>query len=159
MLATPAGQVASTRGWASIDVTYQGTPVRVIVTHLEVSPNEGTDQANELLTGPAGTGLPVVVGADINSGPGTTTGAYDTLAAAMTDTWTATKPHDPGMTWALHGEDGLPEQTTPSQRIDVVFTRGLRPVTDIQVGTDDLTPSGLYPSDHAGIVARLAPTS
>jgi hypothetical protein len=39
----------------------------------------------------------------------------------------------------------------------VVFTRGLKPVTDTLVGLDDLPPSGFYPSDHAGVVARLAP--
>jgi hypothetical protein len=40
---------------------------------------------------------------------------------------------------------------------DIVFARGLRPVTDVPVGTDDVKPSGRYPSDHAGVVARLAP--
>jgi hypothetical protein len=47
-------------------------------------------------------------------------------------------------------------QTTPDQRIDVIFERSMRPVTDVMVGTSDLTPSGLYPSDHVGVVARLA---
>lgn len=157
-LPTPAGPTVGLRGWASVDVTRLGTTVRVIGTHLEgLSDAVATAEAAELLAGPADTTLPVVIAGDLNSGPGTVTGAYDVLAATMTDTWTATKPNDPGLTWALHGEDGLPQQTTPSIRIDVILTRGLRPVTDVLVGTDDLTPSGLYPSDHAGVLARVVP--
>jgi endonuclease/exonuclease/phosphatase family metal-dependent hydrolase len=160
MLPTPIGAVPGSRGWASVDVTRMGRTVRVIDTHLEdLSAAIGGAQAAELLAGPASTNLPVVVAADINSGPGYTTDAYDTLTAALTDTWTVTKPRDPGMTWALHGEDGLPLRTTPSRRIDVVLTRGLVPVTDVLIGADDRTLSGFYPSDHAGVVARLAPAS
>jgi hypothetical protein len=160
MLPTAVGAVESTRGWVSVDVTYQGCTVRVIGAHLEQEyTGVGAGQAQELLSGPAGTTLPVIIAADINSGPGTDTGAYDTLSAALTDTWTATKPHDSGMTWPLFPEDGLPAQAAPSERIDVVFARGLRPVTDVRIGLDDRTRSGLLPSDHAGIVARLAPAA
>jgi endonuclease/exonuclease/phosphatase family metal-dependent hydrolase len=156
-LPTPVGSVPATRTWASVDVTWLGRTIRVIGTHLEeedFAPMSAA-QAAEILSGPADTTLPVVLAADLNSGPGTFAGAYDTIAQSMTDTWAATKPHDPGMTWALFGEDGLPLQTTPSRRIDCIFARGLRPITDIRVGIDDLPPSGLFPSDHAGVVARL----
>ena len=156
-LQTPLGTVIATRGWASIDITARGSVVRVICTHLEgLSALLAAQGANELLTGPAGTNLPVVVAGDLNSGPGTTTDAYDVMAAAMTDTWSATKPNDPGLTLPLHGEDFFPYQTSPDKRVDLIFARGLRQITDILIGTDDLTPSGLYPSDHAGVIARLA---
>jgi hypothetical protein len=154
---TPVGPVTAIAGWASIDITAMGSTVRVIDTHLESrSASIAAAQANELLIGPAVTNLALVVAGDLNSGPGTTTGAYDVIAAAMTDTWSATKPNDPGLTLPLHGEDFFPYETSPDRRIDLIFTRGLRPVTDILIGTNDLTPSGLYPSDHAGVVARLA---
>ena len=154
---TPVGLVIATAGWASIDITAMGSMVRVIDTHLESrSASIAAAQANELLMSPAVTNLPLVVAGDLNSGPGTTTDAYDVIAAAMTDTWSATKPNDPGLTLPLHGEDFFPYETSPDRRIDLIFTRGLRPVTDILIGTDDLTPSGLYPSDHAGVVARVA---
>jgi endonuclease/exonuclease/phosphatase family metal-dependent hydrolase len=156
-LQTPVGTVIAIRGWASIDITAMGSFVRIIDTHLEVlSALLAAQQANELLIGPATTNPAVVVAGDLNSGPGTTTGAYDVIAAAMTDTWSATKPNDPGLTLPLHGEDFFPYETSPDRRIDLIFTRGLHPVTDILIGTDDLTPSGLYPSDHAGVVARVA---
>jgi hypothetical protein len=153
---TPVGPVTAIAGWASIDITAMGSTVRVIDTHLESrSALIAAAQANELLISPAVTNLAVVVAGDLNSGPGTTTDAYDVIAASMTDTWPATKPNDPGLTLPLHGEDFFPYETSPDRRIDLIFTRGLRPVTDILIGTNDLTPSGLYPSDHAGVVARL----
>jgi len=86
-LQTPVGNVIAVRGWASIDISAQGSIVRVICTHLEgLSPLIGSQQANELLVGPADTNLPVVVAGDLNSGPGTTTDAYNVMASAMTDT-------------------------------------------------------------------------
>jgi len=54
------------------------------------------------------------------------------------------------------GEDFNRCLSAPGRRIDVVFERGLQRLTDVLVGTTDLTPSGLYPSDHAGVVAKLA---
>ena len=156
-LPTPVGTVIAVRGWASIDVTLRGSIVRVICTHLEsLSGLLAAQQANELLIGPAATNLPVVIAGDLNSGPGTTIDAYNVMAAAMIDTWSATKPNDPGLTLPLHGEDFFPYQTSPDKRVDVIFSRGLREITDSLIGTDDLTPSGLYPSDHAGVIARLA---
>jgi endonuclease/exonuclease/phosphatase family metal-dependent hydrolase len=141
---TPVGPVIAIAGWVSIDITAMGSTVRVIDTHLESrSASIAAAQANELLIGPAVTNLAVVVAGDLNSGPGTTTGAYDLIAAAMTDTWSATKPNDPGLTLPLHGEDFFPYETSPDRRIDLIFTHGLRPVTDILIGTNDLTPSGL----------------
>jgi endonuclease/exonuclease/phosphatase family metal-dependent hydrolase len=159
-LQTPVGAIPALRGWASVDVTTSGSTVRVIATHLELSADVATAEAGELLAGPANTRLPVVLAGDLNSGPGTTTGAYDAVAAAMTDTWTATRPGDDGYTLALHGEDYFAYATTPTSRIDLIFVRGLQPVLDIRIGTNDLTPSGLYPSDHAGVVAlALSPVN
>jgi endonuclease/exonuclease/phosphatase family metal-dependent hydrolase len=157
---TPLGAIPNVNGWTSIDVSTRGSTVRVIDTHLESrSAAIAAAQATEILAGPANTTLPVVVAGDLNSGPGTTTDAYNVIAAAMTDTWSATRPHDIGFTHPLHGEDFFPYQTTPSSRIDLVFTRGLQPIIDMPIGRSDLTPSGLYPSDHAGVLARaLAPS-
>jgi endonuclease/exonuclease/phosphatase family metal-dependent hydrolase len=156
---TPVGPVIATRGWASVDLATAAGTVRVVDTHLEaLSGSYAAEQAQELVTGagPADTTLPVIVAGDLNSGPGTTVDAYNVIAGALTDAWPVAKPNDPGLTWALHGEDFNSYQTAPDRRIDVVLERGLQPLTDMLVGTSDLTPSGLYPSDHAGVVARLA---
>jgi endonuclease/exonuclease/phosphatase family metal-dependent hydrolase len=158
-LPLPGGSVTALRGWVSVDVTARGTTTRVIGTHLEaLSPVLAAAQAGEILAGPGNTTLPIVVAGDLNSGPGTDTSAYDVVTGSLTDSWAATKPHDVGLTCCLHAED-TPYAGAPSERIDLVLTRGSTPVTDVLVGLADLTPSGLYPSDHAGVVARLAPAS
>jgi endonuclease/exonuclease/phosphatase family metal-dependent hydrolase len=43
------------------------------------------------------------------------------------------------------------------KRIDYVFARGLRPqsLAVVGLGPPDKTPSGMWPSDHAGLAATL----
>src|SRR6266513_3035094 len=92
---TPVGLVIATAGWASIDITAMGSMVRVIDTHLESrSASIAAAQANELLMSPAVTNLPLVVAGDLNSGPGTTTDAYDVIAAAKTSFRMRHRPTD-----------------------------------------------------------------
>jgi endonuclease/exonuclease/phosphatase family metal-dependent hydrolase len=161
---TAVGAITIPRGWISADVTSLGRTTRVIGTHLEPLESAGPDptavadaQAEELLAGPAATDLPVVLAGDFNTGPGVSP-TYDVLiGGGLTDTWTATEPGDPGYTLPLHHEDPADASATPSVRIDLVLERGLVPKTDVIVGDTpaDLTPSGLWPSDHAGVVATL----
>jgi endonuclease/exonuclease/phosphatase family metal-dependent hydrolase len=158
-LETPVGPVKALRGWASIDVTKGGITARVIDTHLDaLSADNAAAQAAQILAGPASTALAVVLAGDLNSGPGTDPAAYNVVAGALTDTWVTVRSHTVGSTCCLHGEDYFPYATTPSQRIDLIFSRGFTAISDTLVGASDLTPSGLYPSDHLGVVARLAPT-
>jgi endonuclease/exonuclease/phosphatase family metal-dependent hydrolase len=149
--------VSVVRGWISADVTSLGRTTRVIATHLDTAVAVATAQAQELLNGPASTGLPVIVAADFNTGPGVSATYGVLLAGGLTDTWSATRAIDPGLTWALHDEDPTDASATPSIRIDLVLERGLTPKAAFQVGatTADLTPSGLWPSDHAGVLASL----
>jgi endonuclease/exonuclease/phosphatase family metal-dependent hydrolase len=156
-----AGPLTIERGWAAADVALHGRTVRFVATHLEsFSPAVQAAQAAELLAGPAATGLPVVMAADFNTGPGspapflpTYTGLLTT--GGFTDTWTVTRPADTGYTWALHAEDPFASPTTPTKRIDLVLVRGaVEAVADWRVGTH-LGRSGRWPSDHAGVVAVL----
>jgi hypothetical protein len=56
----------------------------------------------------------------------------------------------------VHGEDPYIQSTPPTERIDLVFGGGrVDAVNAHRIGTDDLTPSGLWPSDHAGVVATV----
>ena len=149
--------VSVVRGWISADITGLGRTTRVIATHLDTVTAVATAQAQELLNGPAATSLPVIVAADFNTGPGVSSTYGVLLGGGLTDTWSATNGNDPGLTWAMHDEDPTDASTTPSIRIDLVLERGLTPKADRLVGatTADLTPSGLWPSDHAGVVASL----
>lgn len=158
------GPVANPRGWIAVDARARGSTYRFLTTHLEAGSQQvQVAQANELLQGPANTNLPVVIGGDLNSaasGGPDTPAAYNTLVAGgSTDTWAVAHPGDPGYTWPLHPEDTFPASAAPTERIDLILVRnGIDVLTAQRVGNTsaDLTPSGLWPSDHAGVVAQLA---
>lgn len=162
------------RGWTSIDVTVGGKTVRYVETHLESFSNTVQKaQASELLAGPLHTKLPAILACDCNTGPGVTpahtsanqtsvsdsTYKYILSKGGFTDTWDATNPNRRGYTWPLHQEDPYAATATPYERIDLVLVRGaITPVRDRLIGNTraSLTPSGLWPSDHAGVLATLA---
>jgi endonuclease/exonuclease/phosphatase family metal-dependent hydrolase len=104
--------------------------------------------------------LPTLYAGDFNSaaaGSPDQTATYGNLVAAgLVDLWSAVNPGDPGLTWPLHGEDPYTQNTPLTERIDLVFGAGrVDAVSARRIGTDDLTPSGLWPSDHAGVVATV----
>jgi endonuclease/exonuclease/phosphatase family metal-dependent hydrolase len=160
-LPTVIGPLTVPRGWISADATTRGRTVRIIATHLEsfVEPVQFA-QGAELLAGPANTSLPVVIAGDLNTGPklggGFTTPTYqEILGGGFSDTWSVTRPGNPGMTNPLHAEDPY-GPSTPDQRIDLVLDRGhLVPLFDIRVGTTPSPATGLWPSDHTGVVSWI----
>jgi endonuclease/exonuclease/phosphatase (EEP) superfamily protein YafD len=165
------GSIEVKRGWLSVDVTRLGRTVRVVNTHLEsfnpaipaTAPVQRAQNA-ELLNAVVGTtSTPVMLTGDFNSGPSAANAAEkppvdahnDTLAAGFVDTWTASRPKaDTGYTWAINNGDSR-TTVTPSQRIDHVYVRGaVQPLLDVRTGTSKTT-SGLYASDHLGLVAYV----
>jgi endonuclease/exonuclease/phosphatase family metal-dependent hydrolase len=149
------------RGWGSIDVTLRGQTFRFINTHLEQDVAEEIQEAQgeEILSGPANTHLPVILVGDFNSRADRTgTDTYDNLIkAGFTDAWSATHPRELGNTWG-HDENLLNTTVNLTQRLDLVLFRGNLCALDADVVGEELTdrtPSGLWPSDHAGVVATL----
>jgi endonuclease/exonuclease/phosphatase family metal-dependent hydrolase len=114
-------------------------------------------QANEILAGPGSTTLPLVLLGDFNSptdGSGTT--YNNLLAAGFHDAWAIAGSGD-GFTFG-QADDLLNLNSMLDRRIDRVLFRGDFEVNEIDIwGEDpsDKTPSGLWPSDHAGVAARL----
>src|SRR5262249_11076345 len=113
----------------------------------------------EVLGGPAKTSLPVILAGDFNSrADGTGTATYSLLlGAGFGDVWSATHPNELGNTF---GHDADLRNTTVNftQRIDLVLYRGgLRAFGADVVGDElpDRTSSGLWPSDHGGVVATV----
>jgi endonuclease/exonuclease/phosphatase family metal-dependent hydrolase len=162
---TVAGPLTVFRGWASVDATVHQRTVRFVTTHLEAfSPVHRFFQALELALpgGPAFTTLPVVLVGDLNSGPHEEDplSAYGLLTSAgFSDTWTAVHPDDPGFT-CCYAENLRDPEPVLSERIDHVLARlGIEALRAKLVGVDPdaRTPSGLWPSDHAGIVTTLTP--
>jgi endonuclease/exonuclease/phosphatase family metal-dependent hydrolase len=155
------GPVTIPHGWASVDVHIPGKTFRFITTHLEGAyPPVQVAQGAELLAGPGNTTLPTIYAGDFNSaavgGPDQTPTYGNLIAAGLVDLWGAANPGDPGLTWPLHGEDPYTQSMPPTERIDLVFSAGRVDAVNAQrIGTDDLTPSGLWPSDHAGVVATV----
>ena len=158
------GLIEVPAGWISADVRIRGMQFRVVSTHLDnLSPEVRLGQAFELVQGPMNTELPVVLMGDFNSDAESSdpdqNGAYQLLLSAdLLDAWTEANPGDQGLTWPLHDEDPFTPFSTPTQRIDLVLFRGLDQVLSAEItGSElsDLTPSGLWPSDHAGVVVSL----
>ena len=155
------GPVTIPRGWASVDVHIPGKTFRFITTHLEgSSPPVQVAQGAQLLAGPGNTTLPTIYAGDFNSaatgGPDQTPTYGNLIAAGLVDLWSAANPRNLGLTWPLHGEDPYTQNAPLTERIDLVFGDGRVDVVNAQrIGAEDLTPSGLWPSDHAGVVATV----
>jgi endonuclease/exonuclease/phosphatase family metal-dependent hydrolase len=151
---TAAGPITLPRGWASVDVKVRGDQFRFLSTHLEAfSPLIRNPQAAQLVSGPLATDLPVVAVGDFNSGPGADLGAYGILTGAGLADASAGGPFT-----CCHASDLHLTGPALSKRIDLVLTRGgFSTATADVVGEEpaDRTPSGLWPSDHAGVVATL----
>ena len=149
------------RGYVAVDATVDGATYHVVNTHLEsFHPEVRLAQARELIAILSAESLPVILLGDFNSqavdGP-----AYQLLLnAGYTDVW---QLDSEGSSFTCCQDNDLRNaQSAHYERIDQIFIRGvaLRQNTPIRTATvgdmpTDLTPSGLWPSDHAGVVAHL----
>jgi hypothetical protein len=164
-LQTVAGPLTFARGYNVADFRAGDRSFRLANTHLEAFSSFFRDaQAAELLGGVLGDDAAkgVLVG-DINSDPAEGgTSAYDLFAAAgFADSWIQADPLSAGLTCCF-GELLLdPDASVFDSRIDVVQTRNASEAADSAriYGTDpdNRTASGRWPSDHAGVSARIAP--
>jgi hypothetical protein len=162
------------RGWASVDATIDGLELRFASTHLE--PADLPDgsivpaleqlqrlQAEELAA-TIGMDLPVVSVGDYNTDAyGASTATYeDLLAYGFEDAWSQSGG---GMT-CCQTEDLSNRQSIRDRRVDLIMLRGdfglLEPGIQGAVSTRvlgsriaDLTDTGLWPSDHAGVLATM----
>lgn len=140
------------RGWGSVDVERDGVRVRVLNTHTEAWDAAFRDaQRDELIAVARGTGPAVLLG-DLNASPDRVG-----VPAPWVDAWLAAGGDRAG--GLTCGQSGDLSNVEPDlrERIDYVFTRGLTVRTCRVVGGEprDRTPDGLWPSDHAAVVAEL----
>jgi endonuclease/exonuclease/phosphatase family metal-dependent hydrolase len=152
-LSLPIGGVSTpiVRGWVSADVKHRGQTFRFVNTHPEAfSPVINADQIAELVGGPLATTLPTVLVGDLNAIP-TSASMAPIFAAGFADTALTAATRDAGPTCCFN--DTVTGGTLTS-RIDYVLYRGrFDAVAQRRTG---LAPvNGLYPSDHAGVVADL----
>jgi endonuclease/exonuclease/phosphatase family metal-dependent hydrolase len=155
-----AGFVIAKRGWVFADASLAGRRFRVITTHLESFNDESQVAQGRELAGDSGllTSAPTILLGDLNSradGTGTPTHA-NLLAAGFRDAWSQARPNDVGLT-CCHGDDLRVVGGPFYSRIDYVLVRnGFRGVAAGIVGEKQRDRiAGLWPSDHAGVWARL----
>jgi endonuclease/exonuclease/phosphatase family metal-dependent hydrolase len=158
VIQTVGGPVTVLEGWASIDIKKRGRTIRFVTTHLDAFvPAIRLAQANELLAGPANTDLSVVLAGDMNTTATTTT--YTALTGAgFVDLWAQLNPGESGFTCCQVLPAIVNPQSALFERVDLVLFRGaFDPGSIFIVGANPLDrgPSGLWPSDHAGLVATL----
>ena len=172
-LPTPGGTINSERGFLIVDATVAGQAVRFVNTHLEVPELPRVIQAAQAaeligrLNAIAQPGLPIVIAGDINSAPtegdvitpgGVMPSAYrQFLIAGYADTWNLRPGNSPGLT-CCQAENLLNDESQLFKRVDVIFARQIPSEVHanlVGVNAEDKTPAGLWPSDHAGVVARL----
>jgi hypothetical protein len=132
------------RGWASIDGVVGDRAFRFVATQL----GDASELA-ELAAGPLSTTGAVIAAGDF--------GAPPTAPLALTDV--GARQNDFTCCQAV---DLLNTRSVLDRRSDLVLTAGTqrRPSPKAQVVGDrraDRTPAGLWPSDHAGVVATVYP--
>lgn len=147
------------RGFGTVEVTVDGARFVFGNSHLEVggllaSFQEG--QANEVVKLVDGIRDNLVLVGDFNSAAnGKSTRSYGWLAAKMGDAWAKVNPGQVGQTCCT--DLGAPA-FKGTERIDIVFMKnGVRAESALVVGADPdkRTVGSLFPSDHAGVVAKL----
>ena len=157
------------RGWGSADVRVGKAAFRFVNSHLEAFGIPGVDaeqvrvaQVGELLAAQAAIAaqagdLPVVYVGDYNSRAPDAPAYSRLLAGVGADAWSRNHPGDAGFTCCLGATLTDPDNPLTS-RIDLVlFGDGVKAPRASIIGDEpgDMTASGLWPSDHAGVVARL----
>jgi endonuclease/exonuclease/phosphatase family metal-dependent hydrolase len=169
------GTFSFVRGYAWADATVAGRPLRFVTTQLESqSADVALAQAKELLAGPAAPGdRPVVLGCDCNSDeadtavavgsrvPGSAASALLT-GGGLADAWLGA-PARTGSGDTCCRDEELRDEGGLDRRIDLVLGRGTAatPVAADRVQVLGVAPAdrdpatGLWPSDHAGVLAEL----
>ena len=166
---TTLGNIPVLRGYTSVDVKLKRRSqlFRFINTHLEAfNAFIRNGQATELIGngGITTVNRPVVIVGDLNSDPDDPSvdpQGVPTANAAAYNTVTGAGFIDYGILQdtCCHGADLL--DTPPasfSSRIDHVVAKGeVSPLKSWLLGddADNRTPTGLWPSDHGGVVAKL----
>ena len=150
------------RGYVAVDATVSGTSYRVVNTHLEaeaIGQESRVAQMQELVDGLSDETLPIILLGDFNTRAPDGTAYQILLSAGYLDVWQMDS-QGTGNT-CCQAPDILNEVSNLSVRIDQIFVRNLELPTQILTQTigdtpSEQLPSGLWPSDHAGVVAHLA---
>lgn len=179
----PIGEIKLERGFLAVDATAGSDSVRLVNTHLEqrefnpaqpdpmvrvIQSSQAFELISILAAFPNPLNLPVIVVGDTNSSPLDQTvvaGPYIAVPpymqfvdAGYIDAWALRPGRAPGLT-CCQDADLLNPESNLYERVDHTFLSeepiGKVKVNDVGNDETDKTPSGLWPSDHAGVVSRF----
>lgn len=163
--------IQMTRGYAAVDAIVDGIKYRFVNTHLEAfSVEKRRAQIQELVDILSTETLPIVLVGDFNLFGDTnpldtdkrditqSIGYQTLLSAGYVDTWQMDAEHN-GYT-CCQDADILNDVSNLFIRIDTIFLRNFKEETAIHTQTVGDTPadrltSGMWASDHAGVVAQI----
>lgn len=175
---TPLGKIIVERGFVAVNAVVKDEDYLFVNTHLEVRMLGGNAdstvlqplQALELNDTLAAylSYFPeaprVILAGDFNNGPANVplapyfiTTAYQRLAGTFTDTWNL-RPGKPNGFTCCQAADLLNDPSSLDERIDIVFALPAPSAVKSNVmdaESSDKTLSGLWPSDHASVIAEL----
>ena len=156
--------ISVTRGYVAVDATIADTTYRVVNTHLEALEESSAiatvrvAQAKELVASLHDETLPLILLGDFNTAAPDGAAYKILLDAGYVDLWQM----DSEGTGNTCCQAPLLQNETSElyARIDQIFVRNLELPTAVMTQTigdtpADRLPSGVWPSDHAGVVASL----
>lgn len=168
----PLGPVDFVRGWVKVSVDVDGTPHHFVATHLEtqaarpIQEMQSAQLRDQILAGLEG--VTVLMG-DLNSdaaadpsAPSYTDTYGNLMAAGFRDAWPVMDRASGAGATCCWGPDRAPDQ-----RIDFVLVRspklseneghhrGWFSADLVGASVDDQIAEGLWPSDHAGLIATI----
>ena len=175
---TPLGNIIVERGFVAVNAHVRGENYLFVNTHLEVPMLGGSIESTVLqpfqamqLNATLGAYLGdfddpprVILAGDFNSGPASVPlppfgipTAYYQLSSSFTDTWTL-RPGDPDGFTCCQASDLLNNPSIHDERVDLVFA--LPAPSKVKANVMDAEPSdktisGLWPADHASVIAEL----
>jgi endonuclease/exonuclease/phosphatase family metal-dependent hydrolase len=159
-------EIIEDRGWGSVDAKLGDEKFRFVDTHLEAfgDPTIRAAQAEELVDGPLDTKKQVVLVGDLNSGTtkrhniGRPELGHDPNDPLAFKVFQDAKFKDNGAVQSCCYPDLFDETFEFTHTVDHVLTKpGLKKVEAHVTGNDpsQMTPSGLWPADHGGVVSTL----
>jgi endonuclease/exonuclease/phosphatase family metal-dependent hydrolase len=156
------------RGYVAVDAEIDSRKYRFVNTHLEPFIDAvKMGQAVELMGALASETLPIILLGDVNAAAPNDPVYQFIVGSDFVDIWPRNKrQNNPDGFTSGHDSDLLNTEVLLDKRIDIIFVRShvwhnsyqdIGPVIAFVVGDElkDRTPSGLWPSDHAGVLAQL----
>jgi hypothetical protein len=156
------------RGYIALDARVDSKTYRFVNTHLEsISEQVRFAQAQELVAILSNETKPIILVGDLNTLAPDGNAYQYIINQGYVDSWDRNRIClNPDGYTAIHDPDLRNTTVKLDQRIDLILVKShkylgnrqiIGPVWSFVVGDElkDRTPSGLWPSDHAGVIARL----